>query len=352
MKKKQDQKRRKKWRTLILLLFITIIMFGTSTYAWFTANRVVTINDINVQVQASNGIQISTDAQNWKSVITNADITTNAYSGNNNQLPGVVTAVSTNGAVDTATGATKGNLIMYYGVVDTDANSGDYVITATRDTEPGGTSGHFVAFDIFLRVDQNTKVYLTPDSNVVASGTDKGLKNAARIGFAYKGHGAVDATQETLLAINDPNSTAVIWEPNSDGHSVAVVNSVAPDYDVDVTGNQVTYFGLNGPIETAAKLKPIVKTGKIESTTYADRMTPKAVTTVSNSTYTEFLDLTAGVTRYRVYMWIEGQDIDCENGATGSNITFQLQLSTENPSSSSGASSSSSESSSASSSSE
>ena len=27
-------------------------------------------------------------------------------------------------------------------------------------------------------------------------------------------------------------------------------------------------------------------------------------------------------------MWIEGQDIDCENGATGSNITFNVQLST------------------------
>ena len=59
-KKKEDKKRR--FRSLILLLFITIIMFGTSTYAWFTANRVVTISSINVNVQASNGIQISTDA--------------------------------------------------------------------------------------------------------------------------------------------------------------------------------------------------------------------------------------------------------------------------------------------------
>ncbi len=345
MKKSKNQNRRKKWRTLILLLFITIIMFGTSTYAWFTANRVVTINDINVQVQASNGIQISTDGQTWKSVITNADITT-AYTGHNNQLPAVVTAVSTNGDVDTAAGATKGNLIMYYGVVDTDSNTGNYVITATRDTEPGGTNGHFVAFDIFLRVDQNMPIYLTPDSNVVANGTDKGLKNAARIGFVYKGHGDIDANASTLLAINSPTASAVIWEPNSDGHSDVVVNSVAPDYDIDVTGSSVTYFGLNGPITTAVPLKPVVKTGTIDTTTYADRMTPFAVTTVSNSSYTEILSLVAGVTRYRVYMWIEGQDIDCENGATGSNITFQLQLSTDNGTSGSGSSSSSSSSSS------
>ena len=40
---KNKKERRKKLRSLILLLFITIIMFGTSTYAWFTANRTVTI---------------------------------------------------------------------------------------------------------------------------------------------------------------------------------------------------------------------------------------------------------------------------------------------------------------------
>ena len=77
--KKKEEKRRKKLRTLILLLFLTIIMFGTATYAWFTANRNVTISTLNVHVEASNGLQISTNANNWKSVITNADITTYAY---------------------------------------------------------------------------------------------------------------------------------------------------------------------------------------------------------------------------------------------------------------------------------
>jgi predicted ribosomally synthesized peptide with SipW-like signal peptide len=53
MKKTKKNQRRKKRKSIVLLLFLTIIMFGTATYAWFTANEVVTINDINVQVDAS-----------------------------------------------------------------------------------------------------------------------------------------------------------------------------------------------------------------------------------------------------------------------------------------------------------
>ena len=54
--KKRKKENRKKLRTLILLLVLTITMFGTSTYAWFTANRIVTIESINVHVETSDGI--------------------------------------------------------------------------------------------------------------------------------------------------------------------------------------------------------------------------------------------------------------------------------------------------------
>ena len=66
---KKNEKKRRKLRTLILLLFLTIIMFGTSTYAWFTANQTVTIQSINVHVETSDGIKISTNGSTWKSII-------------------------------------------------------------------------------------------------------------------------------------------------------------------------------------------------------------------------------------------------------------------------------------------
>ena len=36
--------------------------------------------------------------------------------------------------------------------------------------------------------------------------------------------------------------------------------------------------------------------------------------------------LKAGITKVRMYMWIEGQDVDCEDDASGLNIAFDLQL--------------------------
>ena len=36
--------------------------------------------------------------------------------------------------------------------------------------------------------------------------------------------------------------------------------------------------------------------------------------------------LKARITKVRMYMWIEGQDVDCEDDASGSNIAFDLQL--------------------------
>ena len=36
--------------------------------------------------------------------------------------------------------------------------------------------------------------------------------------------------------------------------------------------------------------------------------------------------LKAGITKVRMYMWIEGQDVDCADDAPGSNIAFELQL--------------------------
>ena len=107
---------RKKLNGLILLLIISIIMLGTTTYAWFTANQVVTINSIDVNVEASNGLQISTNASQWKSVLTNADIVA-GYNGHTNQLPANVTNVSTDGTVN----QTAGTLNMYRAVVGNDA---------------------------------------------------------------------------------------------------------------------------------------------------------------------------------------------------------------------------------------
>ena len=327
--KKRNEKRKKKLRTLILLLFLTIIMFGTATYAWFTANRMVTISTLNVHVEASNGIQISTDASTWKSIITNADITTNAYTGHTNMLPANVNNVSTNGAVN----STTGHMNMYKPTISSDASTGNYKISTELDTETAGSTGNFIAFDIFLRVDSDKTIYLTGDSNVIpkANTEDKGLKNAARVAFVKQGHGASTDAVSSLTGLNNQIAqNAIIWEPNSDTHSPLVTSQVATEYGVTIgngsNASYTNYCGVKQAITTAVDLVQLVN---CTNTTDTQAVTPDIRTVYGNTAYNQIFALTAGVTKFRVYMWIEGQDIDCENNATGSDISFNVQLSTE-----------------------
>jgi hypothetical protein len=34
-----------------------------------------------------------------------------------------------------------------------------------------------------------------------------------------------------------------------------------------------------------------------------------------------------GITKVRIYMWVEGQDVDCEDKASGGSIEYNLQFS-------------------------
>ena len=371
---KNQNRKRKRLRTLILLLFLTIIMFGTSTYAWFTANRVVTIESINVHVETSDGLQISTDGTTWKSVITRSDIESHHYSGADNFIPNTLDAVSTNGSTtDDSTDGTR-LLNMFYSNIQSDVsvNGGAYTIyTGQVDEENDKTK--FIAFDIFLKVSSDKPVYLnssnTSFSNVVkrvdtqeVTYADRGLYNAARVAFVPIGEAASSATLNAITsAYYTGTAPAVkIWEPNNDTHSSAVVNSVGPEYGY-TSGNgnalsatnsaRLDYYGMKAVLPSTDK-KDLIGTVRGTITTYGTNpVTPfselvdqgTASTTagvysstgillstpstlVANTDYKIF-ELHAGITKMRVYMWIEGQDIDCENNASGTDITFNIELS-------------------------
>ena len=108
MKKEErnKKKRRKIFLSLLLILFVGVILTA-STYTWFTANRQVTVENLDVNVSTSAGLQISVDAMDWKTVVTKEDIigAITTYKTAKNQVPaGQVNPVSTAGTVDAGTG--------------------------------------------------------------------------------------------------------------------------------------------------------------------------------------------------------------------------------------------------------
>lgn len=320
MSKKSKEEKRNLKSSLLVLLLIAILLIA-STYAWFTANRTVTISSLDVNVQASNGLQISTDAVNWKAIISKEDITTNAYSGNSNNIPTSMVPVSTDGSL------TSGLLNMYYGTMgpeETDnANKGKYVLTATKTAD---SDGRYIVFDIFLKADTNMNLTLTTGSSVVATGVDKGLQNASRVAFIKEGHvGTTEAATGALNLMTSDSSATKIWEPNAGSHTQeAVLNDpYGTGISVGDTGSPVTYYGIKAAIDTGI-LREDINDGTDD--THFGTVSNLVTTNKTMTEQTNFLSIDAGVTKVRIYMWVEGQDVDCDNSASGTNIAYNLQF--------------------------
>ena len=326
---KRKQKRRSLRLTLLLLL-LTAILLLTSSYAWFTANQTVTIAELQVNVAAQNGLQISADGNKWSARINKADLITasGTYSDLVNQFPDNFAPVSTAGNVQ------GGKMDMFLGSVNANT-SGKDVLTATVETEATGTTGNFIAFDMFLKVEQTTRIELTANSNVKAIGESKGIENAARVAFLVQGNlpagTALDTIQKQAGATTD---TRYIWEPNYDVHTAAAVSHASSVYGITTTQTgaaRIAYDGIKAKIDSGILM---AETNATQNSTYFDT-TPIEYSTKADfgsdaegsQKTQEIFTLNPGITKVRVYMWIEGQDVDCENTASGSNIAFNIQIS-------------------------
>lgn len=323
----KKSKRKNDVKSSILVLLLIAILLIASTYAWFTSNRTVTVNSLDVNVAAKNGLQISADGTNWKSTLQKDDLLSAnldaTYKDNKNQLPDTMEPVSTAG------GVTSGNLDLYYGTVEAEGNG--YSLKTTKETDAKGTEGRYIAFDVFLKVDATTKIALTPDSNVKFTDTNtKGLENAARVALLVEGNQATGTALSTIQAMNGAEAfgtgtTTHVWEPNYDVHTAAGIANAQSTYGKTTTAGPgaaaLPYFGVKKEITSGVD---ITKT-EADTTNFA-QIDPDYKTTKSNSENYDIFTLSPGITKVRVYMWVEGQDVDCENTASGANIQFNLQF--------------------------
>lgn len=330
MATKKNRKKKKKLSSLIALLVIAIIALGTTTYAWFTSNRTVTISTLDVHVEAQNGLQISTDAATWKTVITNEDIIA-GYGTDTNQVPKSMEPVSTVGTLDT-----NGFMEMYYGNIQS-TEDGTQILTATKTTESKGTSGKFIAFDTFLKVEAESEIEMTTSSSVLPKNplTDVGLQNAARVAFIIEGNSPVTDDTSDIRALKTSDSTNTrIWEPNYDVHTNAAVTAARDTYGITTTtegADRITYSGVKAEISEELETPVLLsKSDASNNPAYFSVVNPSYTTVKDFEVPVTVFTLQPGVTKVRVYMWIEGQDVDCENNASGTDISYNVQFSVVN----------------------
>lgn len=338
MKNQNKKKKRKIFLSLIMILFVGVILTA-STYTWFTANKTVTVDSLDVNVSTSTGLQISTDAINWKTIVTSDDILnakTTGYTAAVNQIPsGQTNPVSSGAEVDAGTGY----LNMYRGLLSDDTGLGNLKLTAVKSTETNGTEGDFIAFDLFFNTNEAQDIYLTSGSNVIGGdadggGTDTSIQNAARVAFLPQGTNPEASNSSASQALKATDATGLkIWEPNADTHTANGVNNAQSNYGKGGLqageGNApVEYYGVKAAIGSGNAQD----VGSTDGTYFNLVDTSKGLFTTNKSgipttAYQQVLHLAKGVTKVRIYMWVEGQDVDCEDYASGGDLTFNLQFS-------------------------
>lgn len=314
----------KKRRILLALIMLIIsgISLTTATYAWFTANRAVNVQEIDVKAQASGGIQISADAEKWSNEVTIDELTAAGLSDKKiyNYIPTTALKPVTTIGVNGKTGAFD----FYLGELN---DAGDKVtLTSIADN-----SGNYVAFDLYFYSATPQTIEFNAGTQVVAKNVatpgseikDTGLKSSVRVGFLVQGNDPT-ATPATAIGLNKGAlANQTIWEPNADIHT---------DYATNMLGANGVMATMGGKAITplGAENKPTYVA--TNSTTYFESITTethhlKTSTEAEKYPSGTIFSFSAGITKVRVYVWLEGQDIDNEDTASlGTGVGVMLKF--------------------------
>lgn len=292
----------------IAMLIVSAIVLTSSTFAWFSMARQVEVETMQLNVTSPDGVQVSCNPDSFTTSLTVKEILGTsepsrqrfaAYTGNVNHIPDFLMPSSS--PFDTRSGSFPA---FFTGSIDENNK------LSTRGATDA--AGGYVVFDLFIKVASQTTLYFK--NSTVTSDDVPELPYAARIGIAYCG-------VNTLKAADLVTDALTQWKPARAKSTVYCVDSVnhLPD-NADITDKNYIFC------KAGANLTP--DAGTKVFTTDAYFVQPAAdYSNYTLSTGNPSVTCGAGVSRLRVYMWIEGNDIDCTNDISGASVNFSLVLS-------------------------
>ena len=363
---KRNKKHEKRVRKMIIACCLCGIILSASTYAWFIGMKTVNVTPFEVNIAAIDGLALSLNGETWSDTVT--------INQDNYDEEGVVGADTTNswselipmssvGKIDTG----SSRLVMYEKGSLTPSPGGYRLMASEVQNKGASEIRGYVAFDLFIQnlsgeeyydefnVLNEEAIYLTPESEVAvadagANAAKTGIENSVRVAFAQIGRieaGVDTATGENARAITCAGGgaanavsicsrTAQIWEPNDTKHVANAINwynescasrkNEKSMFEADAYGD----FGSCSEVEdgTAYNTYAVNKViGYAEEVDVYDGADYNGYTQSSELTafpyFTDTMKTKEGVqrptfmtlapksvTKVRVYIYIEGQDVD------------------------------------------
>lgn len=299
----------------IAMLIVSAIVLTSSTFAWFSMSKQATVDSMDLTVSSPEGIQISANASAWTANLTideifNTDDTTtsryDAYEGNANLYPADLVPVSS--AIeysDTDTGR-----VNFYKATLNDAGYAN--VSVISQTAGNADNAGLIAFDLFFKVANDTTVYFGTSEFKDNSASD--VLTSLRLGFTPLGNVPIGSTAAEAQALN-----AFTRGTNNIVYEVDCMNRSADAKSLGQTDGKIPTKYL------AATSAAGQTTNGILNNTQTKATAAKLVTDTDNASVKSF-NLKAGVTKMRVFLWVEGNDIDCQNSIAGAAFTAALKF--------------------------
>jgi len=324
-------KNNKKNNTFFILLFSFIFLFLLGGVIILLSDNQDEIDDINISIKTID-ILISSDATNWSNEIGKSDLVKANTADNKNQLPDFLGYTSTIGYIDIAT-----NFMQMFNVdINTKCLQGnecdrkEYFITSSSTEEKKCYTGNinslidncnkdeqrYVAFDIYLKTDKEANLYLSNISKLYSE-DNTSLVNGLRVAFLVEGNISLDeynSSDGILLAQNLKKAESVtIWEPNYDIHSKDAILKYEEVFNTssnlkEENNERLKYYGIKSAINEGILYKEV---NSDTNNNYFMEVEPNIITVYDNSELKKMnITLNEGVTKIRIYVWLEAMDID------------------------------------------
>lgn len=300
----------------IAMLIVSAIVLTSSTFAWFAMATKVNVDSMELNITSLDGIVFSANTTNFTTALTTDDLKNDqssvyrygAYVGNTNNLSEKLSPVSTlcytanqfptfySGSIDPA-----GLLTVKLETKDNKKTSSDI-------------GKGFVAFDLFIKVATNETVTWTSDLSV-NDGDIVDPLYAMRVAVVNCGMVAEKADATTILGVTpSAAAAATIWEMDTKKHG-------------STSGVEDGTELITNPMASAVTTYNLKNAGDDHTLTTADYTKINVYGQFKTRDDVKTFSVTPGVTKLRVYIWLEGNDVDCESAIAGSIVKCGLQFS-------------------------
>ena len=321
-----------------VLIGIALVALGIllifSSYAWFSTALNVKIKQFNVVVSRNSGLSISFDAINFD---TSIEISKETLITDLVQTyPNHINQWSANGLVPVSTNGIPTPDTYFF---DFYATAGvkyknfkkekGYITTAkVIDTTPKSFN-RYIAFDLFFKnttgspvadnlfFDESTAIELVSLGNEEMAG----LANSLRIGIVKVGTLPRDTDPTVIQNMQcQGECQAIIYEPNSKNHTELSIER-AHKYNLNLLDGKFfpTYAMIKGG-------GPLCVADNISGSPTLDLNYFALQSTIHEEDFERPLfEIPDGITKARVYVWIEGQDIDSlETDSEGAELSLNI----------------------------